>query len=302
MPVISAQPDPQIWYMGSAVDQTIMEDGVVFARVRDRALNGNTDRLAYFEWSLDAETPDEVELELPRDLLKLAAANPAYGIRISADYLEAEWRELDARTHAVERGGVGDWPPVDGSSGQVIPVALWDALASEPVAIVGPVSFAFDVTPDRSASSIVAAGLRPDGVLQAEVVEHRAGTSWVAARVVELAAKHRPSTVLCDGTGPAGSLIYQIEQQGIEVDAIAAGDHAKACGHLYDLVIEQQIRHLGSPDLRSAIKGATKRPLGDAWAWSRRSSNVDISPLVSATLAAWAASTVPSAAVFTGAW
>jgi hypothetical protein len=40
LPVISAQPDPQIWYMGSAVDQTIHEDGVSFARVRDRALRG----------------------------------------------------------------------------------------------------------------------------------------------------------------------------------------------------------------------------------------------------------------------
>jgi hypothetical protein len=31
LPVISAQPDPQVWYMGSAVDQTIHEDGVSFA-------------------------------------------------------------------------------------------------------------------------------------------------------------------------------------------------------------------------------------------------------------------------------
>ena len=63
LPVISAQPDPQVWYMGSAVDQTEQEDGVAFARVRERALNGDTDRLAYFEWSLDVETPDEVDDE-----------------------------------------------------------------------------------------------------------------------------------------------------------------------------------------------------------------------------------------------
>ena len=35
------------------------------------------------------------------------------------------------------------------------------------------------------------------------------------------------------------------------------------------------------------MKGATKRPLGDAWAWSRKNSTVDISPLVAATLALW---------------
>ena len=55
LPVISAQPDPQVWYMGSAVDQTEQADGVAYARVRERALNGDHDRLAYFEWSLDVE-------------------------------------------------------------------------------------------------------------------------------------------------------------------------------------------------------------------------------------------------------
>jgi hypothetical protein len=41
LPVISAQPDPQIWYMGSAVDQTLftMTAGCS-ARVRERALAG----------------------------------------------------------------------------------------------------------------------------------------------------------------------------------------------------------------------------------------------------------------------
>ena len=50
---------------------------------------------------------------------------------------------------------------------------------------------------------------------------------------------------------------------------------------------EKALRHLGGLELRQAVKGATKRPLGDAWAWSRRKSTVDISPLVAATLALW---------------
>ncbi len=51
LPVLSAQPNPQAWYTGSAVDQDEHPDGVVFARVRERALAGDSDRLAYFEWS-----------------------------------------------------------------------------------------------------------------------------------------------------------------------------------------------------------------------------------------------------------
>jgi hypothetical protein len=43
--------------------------------------------------------------------------------------------------------------------------------------------------------------------------------------------------------------------------------------------------------MTAALRGVEIRPLGDAWAWSRKNSNVDISPLVSATLALWGAGT-----------
>lgn len=292
MPVISAQPDPQIWYTGSAVDQTIMEDGVVFARVRDRALSGDGDRLAYMEWSLDAETPDEVEVDLPRDLQRLAVANPSVGIRISPDYLEAEWRELDPRTHAVERGGVGDWPPVDGSAVQVIPVEKWDGLADDPASdgarMLDPVALAFDVTPDRGSASIVAAGRRSDGDVQLEVVDHRAGTGWLPSRLVELSDRHEPVVVMCDPAGPAGSLVHLCESVDVKVELVNTGDYAKAFGAFLDAVDERSVRHLGGSDLRQAVKGASKRPLGDgAFGWGRRNSTIDISPLVAATLAHW---------------
>jgi hypothetical protein len=295
LPVISAQPDPQIWYMGSAVDQAIMEDGVVFARVRARALSGDHERLAYFEWSLDAESPDLVEIELPRDLALLAAANPAFGIRIKPDYLEAEWRELDPRTHAVERGGVGDWPPVDGTAGQVIPLARWDELADDPVAegarMLDPVWLAFDVTPDRSMSAIVAVGRRADGLAQIEVADHRVGTAWVPERLAELQTRHDVESVVCDAAGPAGSLLHLCENAGITAEPVSGSDYAKAFGAFLDAVDDSKLRHLGGQDLRAAVRGASKRPLGaGAFAWGRRNSTVDISPLVAATLALFAAS------------
>jgi len=53
------------------------------------------------------------------------------------------------------------------------------------------------------------------------------------------------------------------------------------------------LRHVGSLDLWNAIRGASTRALTDRWAWSRRSSSVDIAPLVAATLALWAAMGMP---------
>jgi hypothetical protein len=283
LPVISAQPDPQVWYMGSAVDRTIMDDAFVFARVRDRAFRGEDERLAYMEWSIDADSPEEVTEEQLMDMDLIASANPAFGKRISAEYVVAERSELDTRTFAVERLGVGDWPPVDGSSDHVIPLDKWDALV-EPLGVrVEPACYAFDVTPDRASASICVAGRRPDGLPQVEVVEHRSGTGWVAGWLVE----HGAVNVVCDGSGPAGSLIQQCEDLGVAVTPVPAPDQAKACGRFFDVVDEGGLRHLGSLAMRSALKGAAKRSLGDAWAWSRRNSTIDISPLVGCTLALW---------------
>jgi hypothetical protein len=38
----------------------------------------------------------------------------------------------------------------------------------------------------------------------------------------------------------------------------------------------------------NALKGATKRKLGESWAWDRAKASVDITPLVSQTIGRWA--------------
>lgn len=285
LPVISAQPDPQVWYTGSAVDQTLHEDGVVFARVRERALRGEDPRLAYFEWSLEGDSPDEVET--PADPAGWAATNPALGIRITPEYVEAEQREFDPRTFAVERLGVGDWPPTSAVAAAVIDLGVWAALEDVDSRPLDPVTLAFDVAPDRRSASICAAGAREDGLAHVEVIDHRRGTGWVPERLLALREAHRPARIICDGRSPAASLLQQLEALGVEVETVTASEHASACGRLYDLVSDAGLRHLGTDELRHALQGAATRPLGEAWAWSRRSSAVDISPLVACTLALW---------------
>jgi hypothetical protein len=57
----------------------------------------------------------------------------------------------------------------------------------------------------------------------------------------------------------------------------------------FDAVDGGFVHHLGQPELNDAALIAKRRPLGDAWAWSRKSStDVHISPLVAVTLAHWA--------------
>ena len=283
LPVISAQPDPQVWYTGSAVDQEIHDDGIVFARLRERAQRGDK-RLAYFEWSLDAPSPDEVPDDVSRDPEVWAETNPALGVRISASYLEVEREALATRTFAVERLGVGDWPRTDGLGNMVIPLDIWMGLTDAESKIAGKPCLVFDTTPDRRSSSIVAVGKRSDGLLHAEIVTQKAGTGWVVAELRRLHAKHKPRAIVCDEIAPASSLIPELEQVGLEIAKVNGPAHAQACGLFYDVVDQQTFRHLGDERLTSAIKGAVKRPLGERWAWSRSNSSVNISPLVAVTL------------------
>src|SRR5262245_7948162 len=67
LPTLSARPNPQVWDTGSAVDQEVHEDGIVFARVRERGHEGKDPRLAYFEWSLEQESPDDLAESLYTD-------------------------------------------------------------------------------------------------------------------------------------------------------------------------------------------------------------------------------------------
>jgi hypothetical protein len=282
---VSARPDPQVWYTGSAVDQMAQEHGVTLARVRERALRQEPG-LAYFEWSIDVDNPDLVDDELAKDKEAWAASNPALGVRIAESHVEAERRSVDPRTFAVERLGVGDWPPGNAKS-SVIDLEKWDALRDIGSVPAGSVVFAFDVKPDRSAASIAVAGHREDGVPHLEIVDRRRGTHWIVDRLVELRTRHVTAGVVCDAAGPAGSIVQSALDNGVEVITVTAQEHAQACGQLFDAVENGALRHLGTPELLAAVKGAQKRSLGEAWAWSRKNSAVDISPLVAGTLALW---------------
>jgi len=296
LPTLSARPNPQVWYTGSAVDEWIHDHGIVFSRIRSRALRREPG-LAYFEWSAhlgdggdpEKDDPEAVTAELAMSEESWAQANPALGIRISAEHVAAEQRSMDPRTFAVERLGIGDWPRTDGLAGQLITLEAWQALADPGSKPLDPVVFAFDVSPDRSSSSIGVAGARDDGLPHVEVVDRRKGTGWVVGRIVDLVSRHGPAAVICDAAGPAGSLIAPLAAEQIEVEAVSAREYAQACGGFYDACEQAALRHLGTDELALAVQGAAQRPLGEAWAWKRKGSAVDISPLVAVTLALWGA-------------
>lgn len=294
LPTLQAVENPQVWYTGSAVDQEDMPDGVVFARLRDNG-HRRAPEVAWFEWSAEAENPEMVTPEMAADPEVWAASNPAYGVRVTGEKCGYMHRSLSPRKFAVEILNVGDWPRTDGLGDARITPDMWAGRTDPHSSALDPVCIAFDVKPDRSRVSIAAGGFRPDGDLHVEIIDRLHGTAGAVDRLAALWAAHQPFELLCDATGPAGSLIPELEARGLIVRTVTSTEHGQACGALFDAVDQGRIWHLGTSELAEAIRGAGERPLGDqAFAWSRKNSNADISPLVAVTLAAWAATGTPA--------
>lgn len=294
-PVLSARPNPQIIYTGSAVDQLEHEHGVVFARIRERGLKGGDPGLAWFGWGHCPSDPDgdpvlpdtEEARELLDDREVWSASNPGLGIRISPEFIEAERRSMSARNFAVERLGIGDWPDTaEADDEELFDPEDWAGIRDREAKVQDPVTFAVDVSPDRSSASIGVS----DGAERVELIERNRGARWVIARVAQLVEDHGAEKVVLDGRGPAAAFQDEMEDLlGFEVTVTSTSDYTQACSGFFDAVKERTLRHGGQPELDAAVKGAKTRPLGEAWAFSRKKSDVDITPLVACTLARWGA-------------
>lgn len=283
LPTVSASPNSQVILLGTPPGPTT--NGEVFTRFRDGGIEGTDKRLAWLEWSA-ADDDDAAE---PRTWAK---ANPAYGIRIFHDTIADEFAAMDLETFCRER--LGMWTGIAVHS--VIDEGTWSALVSE-IDPSGRVAFAIDVSPDRQKASIGVAGVIDGERVMVQVIDNRKGTGWVANRMKELTQRWPHVAVVIDSGSPAASLLPDLKRAGVKkVVTIGAREVAQATGAFYDAAVQGTLAHPDQPVLNEAIAAARKRPLGDAWAWHRKDSTTDITPLVAVTFAAFGLSTRRSTA------
>jgi hypothetical protein len=287
LPALSARPNPQVWYTGSAG----LKQSTQLAQIRRRGIAKSSPRLAFFEYSIDWHdeycSPDCAIHDDADDPRSVAKANPALGIRIPYDFIEAEREAMPETEFLRERLGVGQYPaPLDGWL--VIPRRWWNATKDEteqPPRVQAPV-FAIDVAPDRGSASIAVCGKRPDGRTGVQVIDHRDGTAWIVARAKELDTRWNAPRWIVDRRAAAGSLITQLETV-VRLETLQASDVAHACGQLFDAFRDDTLRHYAQGSLKAAIAAVDKRPLSESWAFDRRNAGIDISPLMAVTFAHW---------------
>lgn len=283
LPTLSARPNPQLWYTGSAP----MSSSVVFHDVRKRALTGLEQSLVWLEWS----APEGARLSDPS---AWAQANPALGVRILPESIERERAALagNPRMFARERLGIGD--ALVGVESVITSIA-WEALVDRSSTIATRTALGVDVAPDGLSASVVAVGRRSDGLPHVETVDARQGTYWLAERLSELIAGNVAEVVAVNGAGPAGAMLPELARAcgSVKLVEINGRDYAGACEAFLVAVTEDRLRHLGDILLAPAVTGAARRPVGDGWVWDRRHKATDITPLVAATVALRALEQLP---------
>lgn len=272
--------DPQWIFTGTPPGPKA--NGEVFTRIRREALESNPRRRCWHEWSCHAEPGEAVDLD---DHDNWHRANPALGTRLLFDVVEGERGNLSDEGFGRER--LGMW--AGALTQAVIDAETWASVADTASMAIDKLALAVDVSPDRAVASVSLAGQRADGLWHIELDEQRAGVGWLLPWVLGRCERNAIRAVVIDGASPAASIVDDLKREGIKVTTTTSRDMAAACGQLYDGALEQWLRHTDQPQVNVALSVARKRPLGDAWAWNRKDTDSDITPLVSVTLALWGA-------------
>ena len=146
----------------------------------------------------------------------------------------------------------------------------------------GLLTVGVDVAPNEE-TAVVVIGFAGGEV---EVVDHRPGSGWVLAVLVDLFSRYAIHSCTLDPAGPAGVLIVELEAAGLPVNQPPQRVVNAAAAGFARAVNTGTSRHRYDASLDIAVTGARKRRSGDgAWGFSRTASLTDVGPLIAASLA-----------------
>ena len=292
-PAMITRPDAQLWVISTAGTDSSLDLHDKVDTGRQLAEAGVDTGVCYIEWSA-AEDAD------PADPATWWSCMPALGHTQTEASIAAEYAGMPPGEFAR---AYLNWRQRGGLVIRQIPADAWQA-CSDPasqIAAGGVLVPALDVGHGGSWAAISIAGRRVDGLTHAEVIDRAPADDWCVPRLRELYDRWGEylQPVVLDPAGPAGALMTDLDAAGIPVRSVTSREMAQACGYLKRVVVSGELRHLERPDrggpVTDGLAGAATRKLLDTWAWVRETSAVDISPLVSLTLAAWGLSEAPAA-------
>lgn len=285
LPAISASANPQTVYISTP--PTAKSDGYVLREIRARALAGESERTAWFEWSVD-------EIGDVKDKTRWYATNPSLGILIQESTIDAECEQMDADTFARER--LGWWSSNTAEIETCIDVDDWSACANEHPTKDGTVVYAVKFSPDGATGSLAACYKYESGAPFVYVVDSRSLSSGLEWFVNMLTENHQKAAqIVIDGQSNAQALTDRLIANGVPYKTIirpTTKDAIAAYSGLANAVKERTVTHFNQPALNDSATKTAKRKIGNYGGWGFASTEqADASLIESAALAYWGAMT-----------
>lgn len=258
------------------------DNGEFFTLLRQEALDGESDGTLYIETSADIDAD-------PMDRSQWRKANPSYPGRTTERAMLRLRKKLKS-AESWNREALGIWDYT--ATNAVIRPADWAGCQGEHDSSIPLGAVGIAATLDLKNATITAAAAVDGDVVQVRPLHRAPGTAWI----VEKAKALQDATdceVVIDSRGPGAVLIPHLELAGVRVTTMTTSDVLDACAGFDTAVRERRIRHAGYAELDAAVLAAVARAVGDRWAWGRKASAADITPLEGATFATWLLSRPP---------
>lgn len=294
-PAMAAKPYAQIWLLSNAGDSR----SVLWQHYTDvgrMEVDNPASTMAWFEWA--PTHPDADDVVFSREAWGQANPSLGYPGGVLETALSDGALTMDRSTFLREHLNV--W--ADSADIAGIDAVTWAACRNDELLPGdGLVALGLDFTPERDRGALVLAGAAGEGdvpVTALEVLESGSDLELLVARTAEVANRW-DALITIDRGSPAASAIPALERltqrpDGLShrVRLIPMTELVRACGEFHDAAIHARLSHRGDYRLTDAVMAATKRKVGEAWAWQRRG-GADITPLVAATLARWGVVAAP---------
>ena len=282
LPALSASQNPQTIYVGTPPDPTAV--GTVFRKIRGRALDGESKKTAWFEFSVD-------EIGDVKDKQRWADSNPALGRRILLSTIESELEQMDPDTFARER--LGWWTPVDSDQDdKAIPADVWDACATDDPRPEGKMAFGVKFTTDGSEVALCAAVIPSEGPARISLIEQQPtaiGVRWLSQW---LNARYtKASCVVIDGRNGVDVLVEQMSGTWKYKGSVirpTAKEVIASVSMLTDALYEKKVTWFRQQEaLRDSAVSSVRRPIIGGWGFGGENSG----PIEAAALALYGAKT-----------
>lgn len=261
--------------------------GDVFRRRRKNAQEDPGKHDAWHEWSVDAKTIKNIEVD---DKTVWYMTNPALGIRLTEEFTEEERRSMSADGFARER--LGWWAPQIEHTDYAIPVDVWDACKSEAGKPAGKTAYGVKFTPSGSEVCLCGAVIPDVGDARITMIDRKPtglGTQWLADWLN--ARYDKASCVVIDGRNGADVLIDKISSAWRAKGSVIrprANDVTASVGMLTDALAEQRITwYAPQTELRESAITSVKRPIGGGFGFG----GDNAAPIEACALAYWGAKT-----------